>query len=1782
MATPAVMLNLLQSLPPRPPTPPRETIHDSEAQTRHLAVCQPSGPRLNIQTPPGIYSPNSESDSNSCSSRRARKKVGFSAQAEYKEPPVYPETNTGKLHPTPVSLPPSSSKPVKSILKVTYCPNPLDLTSSTPFDPADAKANLAAMLDSTIQQLAGADRESRLDAYMMLVQALKASDNLPDRVALHEKMSLFMQFIQRDITIKASSSTVDSSLVNHALNLLITFFNFPAIASALSNDFGVFILDHCIRSFEDTSAPKDVVRRLMQVVAVQNFSPKVMTSDRVARLVSSLHKIEGHLKGKSIIMSRVLIYRKLVKQSRQLMVLHSDWLFDLFTDMLSGLKEIRSAAISLGLEAAFSIGKEKVLSRKVMEMLNLTSEDKTYIEYYEERLHAMGKEKADSASVPQIWSVVMLLLRCPFDKWDLFSRWLHIMQTCFNSSDFPTKKEANLAWSRLVYLVHLEDRSFSKMISTLSQPLASQLKRKGLNKNTEELRKIVLGGICNIFYYAFKPTTNLTLLDGYWDNCAKPLMKQLLDRKADNAPDGLSQASAILSGLFDCSTPRLWKEDHVTQHPLVRPEELPAIDSKWVRRNASRVFGIVGPILERDLSAVADSTTATHRLWRALVGTVASAASKEIKVSIDTANFVAHAFNVLQNVWARGPKTGNEAESSSQFLKGVLAYLGTMVDSLGLLPFTEKLLSMDKQNHFIPITTPTHRPGKSQGMTKAPLHHLFSILSTLPPLVPDDDKFASFFASAFAPFFTTKSDKGRMDLAEDLLSSLPMDALSPYGPWLLVADKISMWLEAGPSSVQTSFSGSEAPVGHDYRDIARVLERGLKSTPNLPWKSWQSLFSSLCFRCRDEAGDAGVAIVAIEPLAKVLLDMWSAGDSSEVTDPGVMAKCTAELLSMATQPRDRQAVDAARRRLWGTVVSGTRSASFDTFDHLYKLVNLALAQLYQAAIPQTAEGVVSLLREIGGFLDRSNPQLVLKSLLILQSGIAFWIQDNEAETRRQHADVVEAVKSLWEKTSSILATSDQTRHLQLDALEPLLCAAFGSKHRHIVNTTLSLWNGIFDQAGDAENLEYPEGLKAILLSLRPFVDIVLPGLEASSIESGGREPFFVESQDDMPRLSNITSTKSSRATPRPTSSSRRSVSPSLRLFAAAKRRPDPTPNRKSGNRRSTTPRLRHDDSQVQFAAIESSPVGDDLESQVLTEHQKEVRERQKENAALFPEIRSSPNKAKSGLVRGSSRASSSHRSPVNQRTETPAPEGTFDDYVASTPTPRRGRPLPIADQDHDMTDPPSSPPEPRRNPLLAEIQSRSASSSLMDEWQFSSSPISGSPSQNRAAPAPEQPTNGRDLADGCREPGREDDEIEDGEDDAMDQAESELPTSNADDMVENDILVQKRAGSSSLDAPEEITEQLPSTPPQYPRPPQYQETPKSDNEVFIDARASPLPSTPRRSQRAVRSSMSVQSNPRRLGEHSQNSSLNISNVDEMSVPKLVVELDSGRFDSSDYRQLSDSPDKLGQPEEALDCIVVGQSPSNNPGETSSKQSISHPVTPTKPSTEAEEAATASSQVTSGSGRKRRGRSSSKAHGAGKKRKRQETETERAMETVADSQHNAVGDVIQLRKGRVAKKKRPSPEAVEQQSQEEHIASSWPEFPSQALPEVNMHDAVAPGSEEYEVHSQIVQEAKAQGVRSQTGEPETEMSSAMQVETTEAGAAETERQAEAEAEAMAQEEQAEAAKDGGGILSRIMTTLQGGLNALRTAKLSREEVYQVEDIFMDMKRELYEAERRGRA
>lgn len=957
----------------------------------------PFDPRLQLSTPPNPSSPISNDATNTpSSSKRTRKRVEWSSHTEYKDPPRYLEPNK-PYKATPLSATRSASKPIKGILKPSPSPNPLSSSLNGGLDPLSSQINIAEMLESTIKQLAGSDRDMKVDAYMMLARALKASNNLPDRVALHDKMSLFMQFIQRDVKAKTETGSPDYSLINHALTLLTTFLHFQAIASTLTSDFGVFIIDHCIRSLDDPAVPKDLVRHLMQVIAFQSFPAKVMTLDRVGRLITSLRKIEDRLTGKSIVMGRIQIYKRLVRQTRSHMAIHTDWMMDMFTDMLSTIRDIRAQAIGLATEAGFSLRNEKSILRKAADIFQTVDDDQKYIEFYIKKLEVMIKDKQSQSAVPQIWSAVILFLRCPLDKWSHWVPWLNLAQSAFNTPDLQTKQEANYAWNRLVYLSLTDVKPSSKNLSLLIQPLMSQLRRKVNSEEVVKQRRAVFGGLCNVYYYAFRPGPDSTSIDTIWDFLLQPVMAQLtnLDGKPEVHADSLVQASRILAGLLDVSTPRSWREDRIRDIPLVTPEDLPSIDARWTRRNCEKVFQLVGPILEKKFTDLANKESLTYRLWQALAASIAAASAKDIKVSDDTAKFFACSFGLLYKVWSKGAA---EADGSlnQKFLPSIENYIHVLVKSLGLLPFTEKRLSMSISHTFEPAATPSHRPDrvdKSRGIVQAPVYHLFLLLCSIPPGATDDETLCDFFQSVFEPFFSEKSNKFRIDLTRDMLRLLPRDALYPYGPWVLAASNLRLPLE----QIDTSSNppSSERLLGPEYREVVSLLERGLMSHPDLPPRHWISLFNILSDHIVQTCGDAGRALGLVEPLAKVLQENFFKSERSN----SLALKVATMLFQVAKLPRDRQAVEAARRRLWGAPPVTFRPSSYDPFDNLYKLQEHSMKFLYNDSASSDELDVSSLVEAVTNFLTASFSEAGIKVLSKLQEGLCPWIQDENARVK---------------------------------------------------------------------------------------------------------------------------------------------------------------------------------------------------------------------------------------------------------------------------------------------------------------------------------------------------------------------------------------------------------------------------------------------------------------------------------------------------------------------------------------------------------------------------------------------------------------------------------------------------------------------------------------------------------------------------------------------------------------------------------------------------------------
>ncbi|MBE3044199.1 hypothetical protein IMZ48_16840, partial [Candidatus Bathyarchaeota archaeon] len=936
-------------------------------------------PRLSLQTPPsGLVSPTSAATHSNASSGRSGKNVAFSSLTEYKDAPQYGTENRSSPPSGPLIPSARASKPPKGILKPFSSPNPLEISFNTA-NGAVTRCSLVDMLESTLRQLAGDDRADKVDAYGTLSCALRASNNLPDRVALQDRMPRFMEYVQRDIT----TTPLDPPLANHALTFLSTILFFPGVSSSLTSDFGIFMIDHCIRSFGDSTVPKEVTRNLLQVVAQQNFSARVMTLDRVTRLLTALHNIENHVTGKSIIHSRIVIYRRLMKQCKPAMLAHTGWLQDLITDTISTTKDIRAVAIAFGFEASLSIGKNRQISKKLAELFRTSegeenSDDKQpsenkreYIDLYIERLRGMLLSRQDPSSVPKIWSVVLLLLRgIQLDKWQSLNPFLGIIQKCFNASDMQTRREANYAWNRFVYVLYIEEASFSKLLgSTLCSPVCSQWKRKAnAAKNDEEFQTAVFGSACNLFYYMFKPGVSHAQLDKYWDKGLKKIMQQLC--APEQGDERFDQAICIFTNLFDSTTRRQWSEDRVLQNPIADASELPPLDPRWLRRNASRVFQLVQPILERKFSDLADGSSPVAQMWKTLITSVASAASKEIKVSFETTEFISHVFTSLLTLWRHGVVVdGQDGEKQRRtFLASTREFVTTVVSAFGVLPFTEKQLC-SREDVFTPVTTPSHRP-KTGGVVLIPLHHLFSILSSIPVGVQDDEAFSDFFEAVFRPFSHTKNPKAYSELAQDMINSIPVDTVSPYGPWVMVAGAVKAALAQGPSRHKSTLSlpsSNEMPVGREYRDLCKILERGFKSTPNLPWEHWFTFFGAFENHVGEETGDSGRAIAVVEPLAKMMLEhiVPRQGFSTHA----VFA--ASALLLIAKQPADRQAVDAARRRLWGTTIA--KSPTFDPFDNLYKLSNVLMEHLYSNLdSPGAADLATSFMEDLETFLAGCN------------------------------------------------------------------------------------------------------------------------------------------------------------------------------------------------------------------------------------------------------------------------------------------------------------------------------------------------------------------------------------------------------------------------------------------------------------------------------------------------------------------------------------------------------------------------------------------------------------------------------------------------------------------------------------------------------------------------------------------------------------------------------------------------------------------------------------------
>ena len=979
----------LATITARPPTPPKEsTTKLSNANLTTFSLNALERPLLD--TPE--ESPSSSADYFKGSSERAQKRVGFSPWTEYHRP----LSNSGKDSDSESQIrrlrPSKECKSSnKSILKISsdnvmVAPN----NELQVFD----QDSLPAMLRSTTLHLASTSRASRLDAYSTLLACLSAYDDIPDIQQLSEKVVEITGYIRRDITSKvADEGPLDIQLATQALKALTVFVCTPTMAKSLPEDFCLFFLERSIACLEDTKSPKILVSHYMQLLEKQKLGSKHMSMERVNRLLTILEGITNRIKSNRVVGHRLMIYQRLLTQGKPVMVSRiRAWIDHLVEGMLSTIKDIRARAISFGMDAGLLLGTTSSVTHACLESFNgALPEGKKVIEYLAVRLIDMLKSKEDGIHVPQIWSVVILFLRSrrrQLENWEHMKIWLGVIQRCFNSSDPQVKFQANIAWNRLIFAVNLDTSTCESVVKMLRQPIVSSLERRDSDRNSKQVKQIARSSYCTLLYYAFRPASGQLQLDKYWDF----YVAQVLPSCFAVGKTEVEYACNILIALFaGHGKPKLWEENRANVNGPVKPDELPCLDSKWVRLKTPSILHIFEKLLDiADWSIGKDQEVPIMLAWRSFMTALGNAGSKEVKVSMDSMNSIAHIFNTMKHLLDRERlgKSGTAIVKQPNSFEKIEYLLNEAVVKVGNIPFMERRIIMTSQNSFEAAETPSSRSSRDPSSLNSPVDHLLSLLLTN---VRDEQIDTSYTKTIKAvmqiPLQSTTTRRTQLAALRNLARLISADntfntkACMVF--WKLLAEAASLAMRLSPHSDLHDSSSQHA--GHDFREAVKLLELGIYHVSGcLP--TWCELHDSIANALREEIGDESTILIITEPLAGLLYKEVGSRDDN-------LLAFALPVMKTIYWPQSAHLMERAQKLLWGVVHAPHKGTPVDAFDKVYSLTNALLIGAYVKIADLPSQHLNELLSTVTQMI-KSCPSVLQSSILSrLENGLAVWIED---------------------------------------------------------------------------------------------------------------------------------------------------------------------------------------------------------------------------------------------------------------------------------------------------------------------------------------------------------------------------------------------------------------------------------------------------------------------------------------------------------------------------------------------------------------------------------------------------------------------------------------------------------------------------------------------------------------------------------------------------------------------------------------------------------------------
>ncbi|KAF3125392.1 hypothetical protein TWF569_000834 [Orbilia oligospora] len=1217
--------NGLDNVVARPPTPPKHTeiITNGTVTTASSSYIDET-PTSSAETAPAGQD----------------RRVNFSPYINWHQPWKY-DTENAKYPPIKsISLSAKSSRPVKSILKPFEKSIILITEQIEGLDPdnpmADTNTPFGELLESIVQILASSDRTKKSETYGAFATTLRAYDGVPDVKLLADKLDLILSFIRRDFNAMIPDvGTPDTTLIRQACKVLIIFSYLPETVTLIPDEDINYFLNFAI-DILDQGTSKALSTNYMYFLSQQKFSPRIMTTEKVTRILQVSSALKDKQKGNSIDLERLSLYAKLLTQAKGAMVQNAElWIDHVFQGLISTATPIRTRALTIAQEAERELGGEKQISRAVMRLFptkkdidsqlnsqkgaqtgtptkpqtgTLTRsqlEESRKRNFIQNRLEKMLETKTEAVFVPQIWGITISLLRgltIPIDRWENFSPFLGIMSKCLNSSEQNLNVFAQIAWAKLIFVFDINMNTSRKNIDLLLRPIIGYIDENKGSRHTKHAKKAAITNIHTMLYYGCRPGTNFKQLEHFWETLVEGVVAKYLLKSNTFLINGCN----ILSALFGGSTK--WSENRVLEGTYIAADEVPRLDPKWIRANSTMIFKTLEVAVRSCLKTKKDNEIPHLAIWKKLMAAIAEAAKKEIRISAEMMEFVASLLGFLKRLWTDGFRgKGPTLHEDGQFLTHFVILVQLAIQELGTACFTEKWLAEDGTESFLAISTPSGKfsSGSNHVVQHQPIWHLFRLF--IDPF--KGAKIGENYARPISNILSTcveaqDSRRKKLSLLAQGIAILPTQDISQIHltAWTILANICDRVV---PRKERDTMSAGGLVNGPEIRDVRTILEWGYQFCGPEQFVFWKKLYHTVYETVQQENGIAYLGPALIDPLSE---NMRLPKIDAESTDT---LHYINTLASSIQYPATTVQYDRVYKSLFGDQAKKHIQIPYTTFFEVmgqafWRTIELSQVDLSEQGNTDIIE-FFDCMREV---TERLPKESVAHMVSRMQDGFSLWLSCEAPADK----NIIEPMQELLNAVCEGLKRTECFDSNALKTFSHLIAAGFESKHKMNVVTTINFWNKTF---GNQENLEYPSRVRKALSKIRYYADIKLPTFPDSlEDEAHAPPPAFLDTQTSDFAQHVLSSPPKAAASP---------------LFYRDLQVPVSAKSSKASSNPSKQNyvKLRHMDSQVEYKEIyaDENDDPDAMESQLMTDRQKEVRDRQAKEADLFRDLNSgSPSK----------------------------------------------------------------------------------------------------------------------------------------------------------------------------------------------------------------------------------------------------------------------------------------------------------------------------------------------------------------------------------------------------------------------------------------------------------------------------------------------------------------------------------------------------------------------------